>query len=116
MMLIRVSSFILLSLLFGLPSASFSAPIDYNKEFADNYFKLDRSDADVNLKVVRKSPAIKVDPIGKQDGNARSRKEDSKEDGVSISNLGRILQLSLGVLLGFLIFTLSRRSKKKKGF
>lgn len=90
---------------------------DYNKEFSDNYFRLKKRDADVHIRVYRKSPQTKVDPIGKQDKiPAGKNKSRSKEDGLSISALGKILQISLLVLLGALIYTISRRSQKKKRF
>ena len=94
---------------------------DYNKEFADNFFKLDQRDADINIKVYRKSPGTKVDPIGKQDGsstkNAKAAgKPVEEDDGISISALGKILQLSLVIMLGLLIYTLSRKSRNKKRY
>ena len=106
------TAFLLLS---GLPLAA--AATDYNKEFSDNYFKLKKSDADVHIRVYRKSPQTKVDPIGKQDKiPAGTNKGSGKEEGLSISALGKILQLSLLILLGALIYTISRRSKKKNRY
>lgn len=86
---------------------------DYNKEFSDGYFRLDQSDADVHIKISR-AAGTRVDPINKQDsapGSGGGKTGD--DDGLSISALGKILQLSLVALLGFLIYVISRRSRRK---
>lgn len=98
-------------------SAAAQETTDYNKEFSDGYFRLDQSDADVHIKIYRTAPGTKVDPIGKQDSapgsNGKKTGGTGDDDGISISALGKLLQLSLVALLGFLIYLISRRSRRK---
>ena len=102
---------------FFIGTAAVAAAADLNKEFSDGYFRLRKQDADIHIKVSRKSPQTKVDPIGKQDQITAGKVKKPKKDGtMSIKALGKILQISIVVLLGLLIYTLSQRSKKKNKY
>jgi len=102
--------------LFIGPAPFCVAETDYNKEFSDNYFRLKEQDADLHIRVYRKWPQTKVDSIGKQDKIPATKKKEEKESGLSISALGKFLQISLVILLGILIYTLAQRSKKKNRY
>ncbi len=84
---------------------------DLNKAFVDKYFKLSTNDADVHLKIKKKLDA-KID-INGSDNKSGSEK---KNTDIPLTTLSRIFQFGLLLLLGVVIYMLSRKKKTKRRF
>ena len=114
-----VQGMLLISLVLFLPVhavSQHSGEPDYQREFIENFFAEPESgsaadsgpgqaaDESAGLRIQR-SP----DDVEQADG-------DDDADGVSISALGKILQISLVLLLAGVIYVQSQRSKRRSRF
>lgn len=95
---------------------------DLNKEFIENYFQAgkqaegDAPKGGLRNRTADEGAGLKIEEKPDADESESRTNEEGQSDRVSISTLGKILQISLVLLLGALIYVLSQRSKRKSRF
>lgn len=113
-MLKHLSSWLLVSVFWAglvFPVGQLAAADDLNREFSDSFFRLKSQDDDANLKI-RQGVAKPDREIGTHVTASNVKAVDDNDP----SWIGKFLQMAIIVLLGLVIYLLSRRSRNRSRY